>query len=181
MDQLSALLVGVIDKLDKGCASDVVSTDSMPDFSGFHDLPSSDGEDGNLPARTTDPLDELDKLSRAPEKDNFDFFRALEDLSGHFHGEEEKGELLSECLASILASSLQCRPSADSVEQTCNRIKLPSNVPNLAMPVTNSAITKAMSVGGKLIDTRLSHTTVWSARLWCYYNIITHCRYVCKL
>ena len=157
LDRLSALLVGLIDKLDKGSASDVVSTDRMPDFSGFHDLPSSDGEDGNLPARTTDPLDELDKLSPAPVEDNVDFLRALEDLSGHFHGEEEKSEPLFERLASALDSSLRRRPSAYSVKQTCNKIKLPSNMPNLAVPVTNSAITKAMSVGGKLIDSSLAH------------------------
>ncbi|MPC75985.1 hypothetical protein E2C01_070386 [Portunus trituberculatus] len=46
--------------------------------------------------------------------------------------------------------------SSDSVKQTCDRIKLPNNVPNLKVPVSNSTITKAMSIGGKLVDTRLS-------------------------
>lgn len=157
LEKLNALLVGLIDKLDKGHQHDV-SVDSVADFSGFHDFSSSEGEAGDLPDKTTDPLDDLDKFCPAPEEDNADFLRALEDLSGHFHGEEEKGEPLSDRLATILDASLRRRPSADSVKQTCSKIKLPSNVPNLAVPVTNSAITKAMSVGGRLVDSRLSHT-----------------------
>ncbi|MPC16057.1 hypothetical protein E2C01_008869 [Portunus trituberculatus] len=76
---------------------------------------------------------------------------------GHFHG-EELGDLLSEHLASILNLSLRCRSSSGSVKQTCDRIKLPNNVLNLKVPVTNSAITKAMSIGAKLVDTWLSLT-----------------------
>ncbi|KAK4326754.1 hypothetical protein Pmani_002783 [Petrolisthes manimaculis] len=41
---------------------------------------------------------------------------------------------------------------------TCSKIRLPSNVPNLTVAATNTAITKAMSVNGKLIDARLFHT-----------------------
>ena len=38
------------------------------------------------------------------------------------------------------------------------KLKLPSNVPNLAVPVKNAAITKAMSVNGRLVDTKLFQT-----------------------
>lgn len=64
---------------------------------------------------------------------------------------------MSERLATILNTSLRRRPSSEGVKLTCSKIKLPSNVPNLSVPSTNSAITKAMSAGGKLLDTRLYH------------------------
>ncbi|MPC27749.1 hypothetical protein E2C01_020929 [Portunus trituberculatus] len=81
----------------------------------------------------------------------------MEELSGHFQGEEEKGEPLSEHLATILNASLRCRPSSDSVKSTCSKIKQSSNVPNLSVLVTNLAITSVMTVGGKLIDIRPFH------------------------
>lgn len=61
-------------------------------------------------------------------------------------------------LASILDLSLRRQPSSDGVKSTCGKIKPPSNVPSLKVPMTNTAITKAMSIGGRLIDTRLSLT-----------------------
>lgn len=84
------------------------------------------------------------------------FQKALEDFASHFHGEEEMGDQLSERLASILNTNLRRWPSSDSVKMTCDKIKPPINVPNLKFPVTNSAVYKAMSVGGKLVDTQLS-------------------------
>ncbi|MPC73896.1 hypothetical protein E2C01_068238 [Portunus trituberculatus] len=84
--------------------------------------------------------------------DNADFLRALEELSDHFQGEEKKGEPISEHLASTLNASLRCRPSSDGVKSACSKIKLSSNVPNLSVPATNSTISSAMTVGGKLIQ-----------------------------
>ncbi|KAK4326074.1 hypothetical protein Pmani_003371 [Petrolisthes manimaculis] len=84
--------------------------------------------------------------------------KVLDELSGHFHGEKEKGEPLTDRLASILNSSLRWRPTSEGVKMTSSKINLPSIVPNLTVPTTNTTITKAMSVGGKLIDARLFHT-----------------------
>ena len=158
-DHLSALVSGLIDKLDKGVDADVPGHD----FSGFHTLSSSEGEEGELSLPVPDCLDELDKFSCVqPDpittEDNSDFLKALDELSGHFHGEEEKGEPLSERLATILNSSLRRRPTSEGVKLACGKIKLPSNVPNLTVPSTNAALTKAMSVGGRLIDARLVYT-----------------------
>ncbi|MPC93045.1 hypothetical protein E2C01_088161 [Portunus trituberculatus] len=68
------------------------------------------------------------------------------------------GEPLSERLATILNTSLRRRPTSEGMKLTCGKIKLPSNVPNLTVPSTNSALTKAMSVGGRFIDARLVYT-----------------------
>lgn len=166
LGRLSSLLSGLIEKLDKSAAPQV-SPGNSAGFSGFHNLSSSDEEDGEIleyPSQqsVSDPLDDLDTFtaSQTPVEPVADvaFQKALEEFAGHFHGEEELGDPLSERLASILNVSLRRRPSSDSVKVTCEKIKFPSNVPNLKVPVTNSAITKAMSVQGKLVDTRLSLT-----------------------
>lgn len=44
------------------------------------------------------------------------------------------------------------------MKSTCVSIKLLSNVPNLLVPVTNPAITKAMSLHGRLVDGKLFQT-----------------------
>ncbi|MPC68198.1 hypothetical protein E2C01_062395 [Portunus trituberculatus] len=152
-DCISALLTGLMERLDKD-AGPASSASGPPDFAGFQEVSSSEREDGECPEDDPDPLDELDLLNVAPDEDDSDFSRALKELLGHFHG-EEKGELLAECLASILDSSLQRRPTPDGIKLTCDKIKLPSNVPNLAVPVTNAAVTKATSVGGRLVDAHL--------------------------
>lgn len=41
---------------------------------------------------------------------------------------------------------------------TCSRLKVPNNVPNIKVSETNSAITKVVNVGGKLLDARLAYT-----------------------
>lgn len=68
------------------------------------------------------PLDDLDNISVVQpdneSEEDVDFLKVLEDLSGHFHGEEEKGEPLSDRLATILNASLRRRPSHDSVKAT---------------------------------------------------------------
>lgn len=69
-----------------------------------------------------------------------------------------KGDPLSDRLASILNVSLRRRPNSDTVKTICSRLKVPNNVPNMKVPETNSAITKIMNVGGKLLDARLAHT-----------------------
>ena len=157
LDRLSTLVSGLIDKLDKTPARQGGSMDTGTEFSGFHALSSSDDEAGVVPPSQPDPLDGLDELSRDEDVDE-DFLKALGDLSGHFHGEEEKGDPLSDWLANILNASLHRRPVSESVKLTCGKIKLPSNVPNLAVPVTNAEITKAMSVNGRLVDTKLFQT-----------------------
>ncbi|MPC92446.1 hypothetical protein E2C01_087535 [Portunus trituberculatus] len=161
LDRLSMVISGLITKLDASTSA-TASVGSGAEFIGFT-APSSGEEEGELPESAAYPLEELDLLGGGPpaltaaDGDNADFLRALEELSGHFHGEEEKGEPLSERLASILNSSLRRRP-AGSVKTTCGKIKLFSNVPNLSVTATNSAITNAMSAGGKLLDLRLFHT-----------------------
>ena len=141
---------GLIDKLDRAPARPEGSMDTGTEFSGFHGLSSSDDEDGAVPPTPPDPLDGLDHLNR-DEGVDADFLRALGDLSGHFHGEEEKGDPLADNLATILNASLRRRPMSESVKLTCGKIKLPSNVPNLAVPVTNAAIIMAMNVNGRLV------------------------------
>ena len=163
--RLTSLLSGLIEKLDKPAATPGLSG-SCDGFSGFHDMSLSEDEDGEVSEcpPLPDPLDELDTLTAPvvqPPSDpasDLAFQRALDEFAGHFQGEEKTGEPLSERLASIFNASLRRRPSSDCVKLTCDKIRLPSNVPNLKVPVTNSAITKAMSVGGKLVDTRLALT-----------------------
>lgn len=59
--------------------------------------------------------------------------------------------------ATIVNSSLRRRPASDSVKTIASKIKVPSNVPNMITPETNPPIVKAMSVGGRLVDARLSY------------------------
>ena len=140
--QLTALLSTVIQKLDTSAQAST-SQQSFSGFSGAHALDTL----GQSPALSTSQVDEDDAFSKA-----------LGELSAHCHGEEETGEPLSERLASILNESLRRRPSSEAIKLTCSKIQLPNNVPNLCVPSTNSAITKALSTGGKLLDTRLLHT-----------------------
>ncbi|MPC65280.1 hypothetical protein E2C01_059413 [Portunus trituberculatus] len=140
MDRLSTLLSGLIDRLDEAPAQPVESIVTGTDFSGFHALSSSEEEEGQIQASQPDPLDDLDQLAR-DENVNEDFMKALEEFSGNFYGEEEKGEPLLARLATILNASLRRRPQADSVKSTCGSIKLLSNVPNLTVPMTNPTIT----------------------------------------
>lgn len=111
-DKLTALLSGLIEKLDR--------TEEPP--------PSPETEDGELcelPECVCDPLDDLDDISVVQpdneSEEDADFLKALEDFSGHFHGEEEKGEPLSDRLATILTASLRRRPSQGSVKATLVR------------------------------------------------------------
>ncbi|MPC48013.1 hypothetical protein E2C01_041777 [Portunus trituberculatus] len=157
LDRLSSLVSGFIDKLNRTLASPDASTDTGNDFSGFYALSSSEDEAKVAPASQPDPLDGLDHLTRDNDVDE-DFLRALGDLSGHFHGEEEKGEPLADSMATILNASLRRRRVSESVKLMCVKIKLLINVPNLTMPVTNAAITKAMSVNGRLVDAKLFQT-----------------------
>ena len=168
LGQLTALLSTVIKKLDNNAQANP-SQGSFSGFSGVHVLSSSEEEEGEIPqdaaaTSRSDPLDGLDNLcsppaSSPPVDDDDAFLKALGELSAHFHGEEEKGEPLSDRLATILNDSLRRCPSSEAIKHTCAKIRLPSNVPNLCVPSTNTAITKALSTGGKILDTRLFHTT----------------------
>ncbi|XP_063856582.1 uncharacterized protein LOC135098244 [Scylla paramamosain] len=159
LDKLSTLLGALIERLDQP-AVPPVSVETNFTF------PHSDDEAAEAPRclPEADPLDDLDLLTAPATQStgdsvvDADFQKALDEFAGHFRGEEETGDPLSDRLAGILNASLRRRPSSDGVKLTCDKIKLPSNVPNLKVPATNSAITKAMSVGGKLVDTRLSLT-----------------------
>ncbi|MPC60803.1 hypothetical protein E2C01_054860 [Portunus trituberculatus] len=117
LDRLTALLSGFIEKCS---ARDVTAT---PDFSGFHDVLSSD---------------------KSP--------------NGSFIG-EEKGEPLADNLAQILNQSLRRRPNDDSVKATAAKVKLLINVDNFTLPMTNDDVAKALSLGGRLLDARVSRTT----------------------
>ncbi|KAK3890876.1 hypothetical protein Pcinc_005176 [Petrolisthes cinctipes] len=141
------------------------STSDAPYYGGFHDLSSSDEDCVVAEGVTydTDPLDNLDTICPAQpslqtDVDDASFLRVLDELSDCFHGDEPKGDPLSDRLASILNVSLRRRPNSDTVKTTCSRLKVPNNVPNMKVPETNSAITKVMNVGGKLLDARLAHT-----------------------
>ncbi|MPC57267.1 hypothetical protein E2C01_051245 [Portunus trituberculatus] len=78
--------------------------------------------------KAPDPLEELDLFGSPqpvhPEAggDNADILLTLEEQSGHFHGEEENGEPLSACLATILNANLRCRPSSDKTLQQCAKL-----------------------------------------------------------
>ena len=154
---------GLIEKLDNNAQGP--STNDAPMLGGFHDLSSSD-EDCVVAEGVTydaDPLDDLDTISPAQpslqaDADDASFLRALNELSDCFHGDEPKGDPLSDRLASILNVSLRRRPNSDTVKTICSRLKVPNNVPNMKVSETNSAITKIMNVGGKLLDARLAHT-----------------------
>ena len=112
LDKLTDLLSGFIEKCS---AKDVAAS---PDFSGFHDVSSSDeSSDGDA-----DPMEALDGLlsaaahpaSSASQEQQEMFQTALSDLAGSFIGEEEKGEPLADNLAQILNQSLRRRPNDDS-------------------------------------------------------------------
>ncbi|XP_063846910.1 uncharacterized protein LOC135092380 [Scylla paramamosain] len=161
LDRLSTLLSALIDKLDKPTAPPV---SSGADCSGYLDFSPSDDETAEVSPclPELDPLDNLDRLTAAqPTGDTVvdtGSQKALDKVAGHLHGEEETGDPLSDRLAGILNASLRRWPSVDCVKLTCDKIKLPGNVSNLKVQATNPAITKAISVGGKLVDTRLSLT-----------------------
>ena len=82
--------------------------DTSTVFSGFHALSAYD-EAEFVPPSQPNPLDSLNHLSRDEGVDE-DLLKALGDLSGHFHGEKEKGDPLSDLLATILNASLRRRP-----------------------------------------------------------------------
>ncbi|KAK4318784.1 hypothetical protein Pmani_010207 [Petrolisthes manimaculis] len=156
LDLLTNLLSGLVDKLDNRVTPSV-SPSAENVFSGCHDLSLSDSEDGEeyeVVSHGPDPLDGLEALVHthagvqpATSDDDSEFLKALSELSGIFLSEE----------ASIVNASLRRRPVADSVKITANKIKVPSNVPNMKFPETNPPIVRAMSVGGKLVDARLTH------------------------
>ena len=56
LDRLSVLLTGIMDKLDKKQGADE-SAASTSDFVGFHDISSSEYEDGECSENVTVPLD----------------------------------------------------------------------------------------------------------------------------
>lgn len=159
LDKLSTLLGALIEKLDQPTVPPV-SVEADFTFSPSDD----EAAEMSRCLPEADPLDDLDLLTATASQStgdsvvDADFQKALDEFSGHFQGEEETGDPLSDRLAGILNASLRRRPSSDGVKLTCDKIKLPGNVPNLKVPATNPAITKAMSVGGKLVDTRLSLT-----------------------
>ena len=158
VSQLSSIVADLIGKLDSRSPGTPPQGDSG-DFSGFVSIGSDGSEDGEVREPAADPLAALDGLGGPRDTpDDADFHRALEELAGHFHCQEKKGEPLSDRLAGILDDSLRRRPTSEGVKSTCSKVRLPSNVPNLAVPVTNAAISKALSVGGRLIDARLFFT-----------------------
>ena len=149
--RLRAVLSGLLEKFDKSPSVSVPKEDCA-DFSGFLAVTDSEVEDGEVPESVPDSLEELDALGCSQPSqfadvggDDAMFLRALEELKDHFHGQEEKGEPLFDRLAAILDASLRRRPTSEGVKLSCNKIKLPSNVPDLTVPTTNSAIAKAIA------------------------------------
>ena len=162
--RLRAVLCDLMDKLDRSSSASA-STDVGADFSGFRESTGPEPEDGELIERqsASDPLEELDAFGSSQQADvgsddDAVFLRALEDLQGHFHGQEEKGEPLFARLATILDASLRRRPSSEAVKSPCGKFLLPSYVSNLTVPTTTSAFVKVMNIGGKLFVARLCYT-----------------------
>lgn len=63
-------------------------------------------------------------------------------------------------LASILKVSIRRRSNIGSLKTACDPLKWPNNVFNMKVPKTYLSITKVKTVGGKLLDTRLSRTNI---------------------
>ncbi|MPC65753.1 hypothetical protein E2C01_059889 [Portunus trituberculatus] len=163
LDKLTCLLSGLIEKLSDGAQAP--STSDALVLNRYYTLSSSDEEcvASGGESNYADPLDGLNSISLVQpslldNEDDASFLKALNELSGCFHGEEPKGDRVSDRLASILNVSLRRYPNSESMKTTSSRLLLPNNVPNMKVPETNSAITKVMTVGGKLLDTRLAHT-----------------------
>ena len=159
---LHRMLLGVTSLIPAKSVLDPAPPASTSGFSGFHDMSQSE-EDNGAAVDDADPLDGLDAITSAQPCSASDvtdvgFQKYLDDLSGFFHGDEEKCDPLAEKLASIFNASLRRRPNDDSVKTAAARIKLPANVPHLKVPTTNSDVTKAMNSGGKLLDARLTRT-----------------------
>ena len=134
-DLLHRMLVGLKSQLSAQPLPSVGPPASSGDFSGFHDLSQSD-EDIRGDVCGDDPLDRLDDITSAQpcgdgDSADADFQKAIDELSGFFHGEEDKSDPLAEKLASVLDLSLRRRPNDDGVKATAAKIKLPANVPNL--------------------------------------------------
>ncbi|KAK4299840.1 hypothetical protein Pmani_027912 [Petrolisthes manimaculis] len=164
LDLLTNLLSGLVDKLDNRVSPSVPpSAENI--FSGYRDLSDSeDGDECEVVSHDPDPLDGLEALVHthvgvqpATFDDDSDFLKTLSELSEIFLGEEAKGDTFSDSFASIVNASLRRRPAADSVKITANKIKVPSNVPNMKIPETNPPIVRALSAGGKLLDACLTH------------------------
>lgn len=107
VSHLGSIVADLIAKLDRRSPETVPQADSG-DFSGFGSIESAGSEDGEVREAAADPLAGLDDLGgpRGALEDA-DFLRALEELAGHFHGQEKKGEPLSDRLAGILDDSLR--------------------------------------------------------------------------
>lgn len=144
LDKLTQLLSGFIEIFTH-------SEGNIADNSGVavqhpHDISSSEGELTYSDYNGNDPLDGLDDVFSLAQPSTSDqqgvFQSALYDLASSFYGEEEKGEALSDELANILNQSLRHCPSDDSVKATSAKIKLPANVENMKVPVTNTDISQ---------------------------------------
>ena len=130
VSQLSSIVADLIGKLDKRSPETMPQADSG-DFSGFVSIESAGSEDGEVREPAADPLAELDDLGGSPAAlDDSDFHRALEELAGHFHCQEKKGEPLSDRLATFLDDSLRRRPTSEGVKTTCSKVSLHCYVPN---------------------------------------------------
>ena len=158
------------------------TTESLYNFSGFsgdqrqgdHNMSSSDDDllgDVQVPTSRSNALDKLDLLTSGQpdgvaasaaspdaEAPDAEFQQALDDLAGFFRATEEAGEPLIQDLADILNKGLRQRPEDDEVKETAAKYKLPANVANIKVPVTNSDVIKAMNANGKFLDARLTRT-----------------------
>ena len=150
MDNIAAKL----DHLDQSRPTHEISdTENEPPEEGE----ASDGE--------SDALDHLsmifDRSGRPTTQVNdtgVDMMKALADFAGGFSSKEEKGPALHEGYATVLNDSLRGRPNEAQLRPVLEAVKLPENVPNLVVPITNPDIVKAMPANGKLLDNHLYKT-----------------------
>ena len=167
MGRLTDLLSVLGYTLDSGAKIPASKLDSSV-FSGFHDVSDSDVECPSLvpgqeqlsaPEPVPDPLANLDGLTSAQPATAAEHdvdLRMIWPVASVVPS--RRGRLCLRGLASIVITSLRRRPNAENVKATCTRLLVPSNVPNMTVPETNPVISKALSVGGKVLDARLAHT-----------------------
>lgn len=156
-DELYTILGTMVAKIN---SMDKKSEHAMSDSEG--DVKESDQED----ADNVDPMDNLsgifashDASDHPDDRDtDFDFSQAIAEFAGGFSSKEEKGEPLHQDYAAVLNDSLRNKPTDSVLKPLLQAVKIPSNVPNLAVPLTNGDISKAMSNNGKLLDSHLFRT-----------------------
>ena len=142
---------------DEGQCSDSDSCQGSEDAYPFQGLPRHSA---------ADPMAKLSAILAAAGSPNLasastagkpDFQKSLvAGLLGLFQGPDDSGPPLRDEFAEALNGALRSRPQDTVIKELAGKIKVPSNVPQLAVPRTNQDVQKALSCDGKLLDSQLS-------------------------